>query len=114
MKMILLLGLILSSIQIGDYRYKVIYSNMSLGETYFVADDSKGTRTMVLPSDSDQLAVSEMHEIMHACMHNHEHSFANEAELKKHLFEQQYTEEEMVTILAPCILDYEDKEKNNE
>jgi hypothetical protein len=91
-------------IQIGDYRYEVFYSNATLGQTFFVLDDDKDVRTIVLPESLDQRPVSLAHEMYHACMHNHLHKFSSEKELEKHLFQETYTEEEVVTMLSPCMI----------
>ena len=49
------------------------------------------------------------HELLHACMHDHVHSFTTDKELHKHLNEQAYTEEQLVSTLAPCISANRDK-----
>lgn len=96
-------------IKIGDFTYKIIYTKDSLGSTAFEVDDSKGSRVMFLPElGDDQLHQSFMHEELHACMHNHQHSFSNSEELFKHLHKT-YSEEEVVEILASCLLSQKEK-----
>ena len=99
-----------SSVAIGDYSYLVSFSSDTLGKTSFPRDDTYANRTMTLPTMKDQDAVSFEHEEIHACMHNHPHHFITAEELKNHLEKQTYTEEEVATILAPCMLGVSNEE----
>lgn len=91
-------------VKIGDYTYMIIYTSGSLGSTAFLQDDSKGKRIIFLPDlGTAQLQQSFMHEELHACMHNHQHNFTNDVDLAKHLH-RTYSEEEVVEIIAPCLL----------
>lgn len=103
----ILLALLLQVVLIGSHPYTVEYWADSLGFTQFPADDKWDGRAMVLPTMPGQLPVSWMHERLHACMHDHEHNYKTAKELSQHLKDQTYTEEEIVTILTPCMLSSE-------
>jgi len=93
------------TVYIGSYAYAVVYSPSTLGKTSYPLDDDFGHRYITMPENMDtQVPMSWEHEKIHACMHDHAHHFKTAAELKDHLEKQMYSEEEVATILAPCLL----------
>jgi hypothetical protein len=100
------LGFSARKIRIGSYDYALAYANNTLGKTEFPLDDRYGQRRIVLPVLRDQQPVSLLHEEIHACLHNHDHRFSSVKELDAHL-NQSYTEEQIATTLAPCLLEAE-------
>lgn len=92
-------------VYIGSYGYDVYYSSETLGKTSYPVDDDFGHRFITMPANMDgQVPISWEHEKIHACMHDHAHHFKTGAELKAHLEKEMYSEEEVATILAPCLL----------
>lgn len=91
-------------VKIGAYNYRINYSPDTLGKTVFPYDDALAERYIVLPTIEGQIPVSWEHEKIHACLHNHPHNFKNREELEADL-NQSYTDEEIATILAPCLLE---------
>jgi hypothetical protein len=91
-------------VYIGSFLYSLTYNKNTLGMTHFPMDDSYQGRSIELPTMEGQLPISWEHEKLHACMHNHEHHFKTKEAFEAHLRMQTYTEEELVTILAPCML----------
>lgn len=98
---LLLLG---KFVLIGSFTYRIDYSPDTLGKTVYPIDDDDAQRYIVLPSMKGQQPVSWMHEKIHACMHDHPHHYKTKQELEKHLNETTYDEEEIATLLAPCLL----------
>jgi len=93
-----------SVVRIGSYDYEIAYGN-TLGKTEYPIDDSKGLpRSITLPDIEGQKEISWQHESIHACFHDHEHHFKTKAAMDEHLNLQTYTEEEVATILTPCLL----------
>jgi hypothetical protein len=96
---------LLQVVLLGHIPYQVIFSDNTLGEVRYPFDDSLGERYIVLPTIATQLPNSWEHEKVHACMHAHSHHYASRVEMEKHLEEQAYSEEELVVILSPCLLE---------
>lgn len=101
---LLLLFLLGQYVQIGSFTYRIDYSPDTLGKTVYPYDDSLAQRAIILPTMKGQQPISWMHEKIHACMHDHQHSYKSRKELEKHLNETTYNEEEIATLLAPCLL----------
>jgi hypothetical protein len=94
---------ILRPVKIGAYNYRIDYSADTLGKTVYPYDDVVAERYIVLPTMESQIPVSWEHEKIHACLHNHPHNYKSRTELEVDL-NQTYTEEQITTILAPCLL----------
>lgn len=92
-------------VYIGSFSYAVAYDSESLGKVSYPLDDDAEFRILTLPTLKGQQPVSIEHEEIHACMHDHSHHFKTRAELEAHLEKQMYSEEEVATILAPCLLE---------
>jgi hypothetical protein len=107
--MLFLLLLLAHYVQIGSYKYRIDYSGNTLGSTNYPIDDKLGDRYIVLPTMKGQQPISWMHESIHACFHDHPHEYKSKEELQMHLSETMYTEEEVATLLAPCLLELEKK-----
>jgi hypothetical protein len=96
------------TVYIGSFPYAVMYSPDTLGKTSYPLDDDAGHRYITMPANMDsQIPMSWEHEKIHACLHAHSHHFKTEAELKAHLEKTMYSEEEVATILTPCLLELE-------
>lgn len=92
-------------VYIGSFHYTVVYSSGTLGRTSYPIDDDFGHRYITMPANMDgQVPMSWEHEQIHACLHDHAHHFKTDEELRAHLEKQTYSEEEVATILAPCLL----------
>ena len=94
-------------LQIGMYSYLLIKSCASLGDVKYPLDDKAGQRRLSVCTDygAEQAREIFMHEVMHACLHNHPHSFKTRTELEKHVEEiPSQTEEPFVSNLAACML----------
>jgi hypothetical protein len=91
-------------VYIASYGYDIYYSSETLGKTSYPLDDDVNHRFITLPTMEGQIPVSWEHEKIHACMHGHAHHFKTGAALKTHLEDEKYSEEEVATILAPCLL----------
>jgi hypothetical protein len=102
----------LQSLKIGAFQYRVNFSKDSLGEVEFPKSDVDGQRVIVLPDKAlgqSQYGLSLMHEELHACFHDHVHDYATNAELKDHLINTRYSEDDVVEMLAPCLVDLRKK-----
>lgn len=102
--MLLAFFLSLLVVRIGSYNYTLDYRDDTLGKTTFPIDDALGGRYIDLPNDANQFPISWEHEKLHACMHDHTHHYKSIQDFEMHMHKQTYTEEEVVTILAPCLL----------
>ena len=102
--LLLLLILAFNQYRIGKFNYEVEYRSDSLGEIQFPLDDATGKRKLILPIDLQQQKFSFKHEIVHACLHDHEHHFKTKEELQAHIDYFRYTNEESVaTVIGVCL-----------
>lgn len=101
---------ILFSLVLGGIHYDVVKDCKDLGHTYFPLDDSKEHRRLYLctcyPDETKEVVT---HELLHICTHPHMHRFKIPEEMNEHLHVKMYTEEEFVSLVAPCVVDDEDK-----
>jgi hypothetical protein len=102
---------ILFTLVLGMNTYAISDNCNKLGAVYFPKDDAKEVRVISVCTKygAEQNREIVEHELLHACMHDHVHSFTTDAELYKHLNEQAYTEEQLASTLAPCISANRDK-----
>lgn len=73
----------------------------TFGTVNFPTRDADSPRIMKLCNTTDVVLE---HELLHICMHDHPHNFANYGELSEHILAQ-YSEEEAVELLTPCMVD---------
>ena len=94
-------------ITIGLYSYLLMKSCTSLGNVQYPLDDGKEIRIIELCTDygPEQTKQEFVHEVIHACLHNHAHSFGSKEELAAHLaYIDKQPEEAMVANLAACMV----------
>lgn len=99
---------ILFTIVLGLNAYQVIDNCSDQGGVYFSKDDSKENRVLSLCLDTVSDQVVE-HELLHICLHQHQHAYATDKELNQHLTDEQYSEEYFASVVAPCLLENQDK-----
>lgn len=104
-----MIGLLLTVVLSGN-TYTIVKDCAELAKVYFPLDDTKENRILyVCPDYPGQMKQLEMHELLHICMHAHQHAYRTQEEMDKHLHEQKYSEEYFATIVSPCIIENKDK-----
>lgn len=94
-------------LQIGLYSYLLLKSCKGLGDVAYPLDDIGGQRQIAICTDYgvEQAKQIYVHEVLHACLHNHSHKFSTKEELEAHLATTpSQLEEPFVSNLAACML----------
>jgi hypothetical protein len=93
-------------VEIGMSFYLLIKSCDGFGEVDFPLDDNTRLRELHICTDygPEQTREIEIHEVLHACLHNHEHHFKTRQELADDLKYIDKQDAELFTAsLAHCI-----------
>ncbi len=104
-------------ITIGFYVYLLVAGCSNSSVSYPLVDNGTQDRVITVCTDYglDQTKEIEMHEIVHACVHNHEHNFKTKKDLANHLrVIPEQSEEIFTTDTAHCILEAWDEFKAND
>lgn len=102
---------ILFTIILSGIPYHVTNNCQELGGTYFPPDDSTAVRVLNIceqygPTQTRQIVE---HELLHICMHSHEHHYLTNEELEDHIQLQRYSEEYVAHQIAPCLIENQAK-----
>ena len=93
---------------IGLFVYLLISGCSSLGYVAYPLDDNNKKEHRVISVctkyGKDQTEEIYLHELIHACVHNHYHSFKTDKELQEHIsIIQKQLEEPFVGSLSACV-----------
>lgn len=94
-------------IRIGLFIYLLTKSCSSLGFVGYPLDDNTDSRTISVCTNygNDQTYNIYFHEVMHACLHNHQHHFIIKKELQAHVTTlPKQLEEGEVDSLSACMI----------
>lgn len=102
---------LLFTIVLGSQTYNIVKDCKDMAHVYYPVNDSKENRTLSICFDYGPIENRQLlkHELLHICMHDHKHNFSTKEEMDKHLHNQMYTEEYFATVVAPCLIDNEEK-----
>lgn len=96
-------------VHIGMFVYMLVKSCSydHLGLTAYPVDDNLGERRIIVCADfgANQTQQIFVHELVHACLHDHEHHFKTKEELQYHVDTVKEQKEETLAIdLAYCMV----------
>lgn len=97
-------------VHIGIFIYMLITNcpGNTLGATIYPLNDNNGqSRIICISTKYGPYQTKEVfvHELIHACLHNHEHHFKTKQELENHVDTvPEQSEEELVDSLAYCMV----------
>ena len=97
-------------ITVGMFTYTLIASCLGLGGVGYPPDDTvkdAAHRVIIVCTDlgPDQARQVYVHELIHACLHNHNHHFNTQKELEAHINTvKEQSEEALVDTVSACMV----------